>query len=96
MSISQFKIRRKSDGLFSIGKNPTKFTQKGKTFKTRKQVENHIKNWIWFGCEIKHSYTNIKKYDPSRFEIVEIVSFEKQPEELSDSKYGYNIYGNKT
>lgn len=71
-----YKIRRKSDGLFSTGGTTPRFTSKGKTWSGMGQIKNHLNQFV------THDYTNKKllaRYYP--YEGCELVEFVISEEE---------------
>jgi len=67
MAIEVYKIRRKSDGLFSKGGMSPSFNEKGKTWTARGHVTSHISQ---FGDRDKNRY--YKDCEVVRIEIQEV------------------------
>jgi len=66
-----YKIRRKSDGLFSSGGSGPRFSTKEKAWATIGQLKNHLqlfKDW-------RHSYTETFFKLPIQYKDCEIVSY---------------------
>lgn len=63
-----FRIRRKSDGLFSTGGTSPKFDSKGKVWKARNHVTSHM-------TQIGHQYYNPKKKE-DYYHDCEVVEYE--------------------
>lgn len=70
-----FKIRRKSDGLFSTGGTSPSFNAKGKVWKARNHVTSHMK-------QIGYQYYNPKTKD-DYYRDCEVVEYEVVETEVS-------------
>ena len=66
MTIEVYKIRRKTDGLFSTGGECPFFNKKGKTWSARGHVTSHLSQ---FGDRRKNQY--YKDCEVVRFEVQE-------------------------
>ena len=66
-----FRIRRKSDGLFSIGRTYPRFTVKGKAWKQRNHVTSHMTQIgrAWGTGQTKHDY--YKDCEVVEYEVIE-------------------------
>ena len=66
-----FKIRRKSDGLFSTGGTSPKFEERGKAWKARNHVTSHM-------TQIEQAYDSYRHHSTVEdyYEDCEVVEFE--------------------
>jgi len=86
-----YKIRRKSDGLFSTGGSSPGFSKKGKTWSTRANLDRHLgmllqypdRFWglpVYKDCEVITFITEVTDYEPVD-KFISVVAERKQMKE---------------
>lgn len=83
-----YKIRRKSDGLFSTGGSSPNFSKKGKTWSSRANLDRHLgmllqypdRFWglpVYEDCEVITFITEVTDYEPVD-KFINVVAERKQ------------------
>jgi septin family protein len=82
MTIEVYKIRRKSDGLFSTGGENPSFNKRGKTWSARGHITSHLsqlssktKNLYYNNCEVV--CFEIEQFESSATDVLEWKPTEK-------------------